>query len=191
VSPPFPKRKYKLIYADPPWRYNNSKVEKSQTGASEYYSTMSIDEIKELPVQDISDDDCVLFMWAVTPMLPDCLDVLKSWGFDYKTSLYWEKTGEAGMGYWFYGVIEQLLLGVKKKSVPFGLTDKNFYRSINEGHSKKPAYFYYLLEKTNIFPKIELFAREHREGWDVWGLEAPEEITSFPNRKNRIETWLK
>jgi len=121
--------------------------------------------------------DCVLFLWATTPMLPEALEVMKAWGFEYKSACVWYKT-KMGTGYWFRDQSEHLLLGVKGK-VPAPEPDKRYSSIITArqgAHSAKPFAFREMIEELfpNL-PRIEMFARERFEGWDCWGNEAPEQ----------------
>lgn len=173
---PFPDKKYKIIYADPPWRYKNTnppcKVEKQPKTCSVefYYPTMALEEIKSLPVDSICDKNSVLFLWATTPNIQESFDVMKSWGFKYKTMITWEKTNIDCMGYYFRVCTEHLLVGIKGNIKAFRCMARTCYHEQRGIHSKKPEYFYKLIEK--LFPddlKIELFARQKTEGWDIWG----------------------
>lgn len=130
---------------------------------------MPLEDIMNLPVHDISMEDSVCFLWGTTPLLPEAFEVLKSWGFKYKTAIYWHKTNSLGLGYWFRGQIEICLLGIKGKIKPFRCQKPNIIQSKSRGHSRKPTEMYEIIESLDISPKIELFAREHRTGWDVWG----------------------
>lgn len=166
---PFPNKKYQIIYADPPWKYdfckdNSDKIE-------EHYPTMSLQEIKELKVP--ADNNCVLYLWATAPKIIEALEVMKSWGFIYKTQAIWDKDW-IGMGYWFRGTHELLLVGTKGKFSPpsSDFRKPSIYKERRTKHSKKPEYFRNLI--SDSFPdknKIELFAREKTPGWDVWGNE--------------------
>lgn len=171
-------KKYKMIYADPAWSYDNQNTGGSMiSGANAKYSTMSLEEIKELPVKDISSKDSVLFLWATVPLLPEALEVMKEWGYQYKTTIFWRKIMSLGMGFWFRGQVEMLLFGVKGKVKAFRCQKCNFIQSKVRKHSQKPTQIYGLLEeiskKHNLDPKVELFARERRQGWDVWGNQVP------------------
>lgn len=167
---PLPKNKYDLIYADPPWRYEFSETVNREIENN--YPTMDLEEIKLINVP--SADNAILFLWATAPKLEECLDVMKSWGFKYRTCAVWDKE-IIGMGYWFRGQHELLLVGVKGK---FSTPDNNkkvssVYSEQRTKHSKKPDFYYSLLEE--MFPdstKIELFARKkHNDNWSVWGNE--------------------
>lgn len=97
----FPDQKYSVIYADPPWSYRNKKT---RAAADRHYSTMTIEEIKALPVADIADENCVLFLWATFPMLPEALETIRAWGFQYKTAAFvWAKRNRRSPG-WFWGL---------------------------------------------------------------------------------------
>ena len=137
-----------------------------------YYNTMKLKDIKELPIQSISDDNCLLYLWATTPMIQQSFEVMKAWGFKYKTMITWEKTNNDCMGYWYRVCTEHLLVGVKGKWQALRCMDRTCYHSKREGHSKKPDYFRDLIVKSvGDFPRIELFARQKTERWNVWGNE--------------------
>ena len=163
-------KKYQVIYADPPWGYMQKKVGREyKHGASQKYSVMSIDEIKSLNISNIILDDSVLFLWVTTPLLPDGIDVLRSWGFDYKTSLYWNKKNSLGLGYWFRNNVEVCLVGIRGDVKAFRLQIPNVINEQPKGHSKKPMKMYSIIESLDLKPRIELFARDQREGWDCYG----------------------
>lgn len=177
-------KKYSIIYCDPPWSYRNKKVFGKfhnkdgyvDGGCLSKYDTLSLSELKEIPIKDIADKACALFLWATTPLLPEALEVMEAWGFSYKTSLYWRKIMSLGMGYWYRGQVEQLLLGVKGKLKAFHIQRANIIQTKVHSHSQKPDEFYELIEMTALEPKIELFARNKREGWDCWGNEVESDI---------------
>lgn len=167
-----PNKKYKLIYVDPPWEYRNKNTGGSNiiSGASAKYPTMSLEEIKNIPISNIAMDDSCIFIWATTPLLPEAIEVLKSWGYTYKTSIYWNKIS-LGMGFWFRGQVEICLFGIRGNIKTFRCQHANFIESKTNKHSQKPYEMYTILESLNLNPKIELFARDKREGWDVFGNE--------------------
>lgn len=172
----FPDKKYQIIYADPPWSYRNKNTGGSmKSGAGAKYPTMSIQEICELPVKEIADKNSVLFLWATVPLLPEIFEVLPAWGFKYKTMLTWRKIMSLGMGFWFRGQCEHLILGVRGKVKAFRLQEANFIQCKALRHSQKPEEFRQLIERAIInMPeqnKIELFARQKTDGWDAWGNE--------------------
>jgi len=176
-----PNKIYKLVYADPPWSYDNVRTGGSfSSGASQKYNTLSLKEICELSVKEIIAKDSVLFLWVTVPLLPYGIKVLESWGFTYKTAIFWRKIMSLGMGFWFRNQVEILLVGIKGKVKAFRLQRANFIQTKVGKHSQKPMEIYGLLEtiskKFDLEPKIELFARERREGWDSWGNELPDTI---------------
>ena len=179
-------KKYKTIYADPPWQFANrtGKVAPENKRLSRY-PTMTIEDIKSIPVQDLADDHCHLYLWVPNALLPDGIEVLRAWGFTYKTNLIWEKVRKdggpdgRGVGFYFRNVTEVLLFGVKtpKKSETYrtlapGRSQVNLIRSQKREHSRKPDEFVDLIERCSEGPYLELFARGDREGWDMWGNQA-------------------
>jgi N6-adenosine-specific RNA methylase IME4 len=160
-------KRYNVILCDPPWRYDFAETKNREI--ENQYPTMTLEEIKSLNVP--ADDDCVLFMWATAPKLEQAFEVLKAWGFTYKTCAVWDKE-LIGMGYWFRGQHELLLVGVRgSPGVP---APENRFSSViksrREGHSKKPECVYEMIEK--MVPNknyLEMFARRKRENWSVWG----------------------
>ena len=160
-------KKYQIIYADPPWRYDFSNTKNREI--ENKYPTMSLEDIKALNVP--SDDNAVLYLWATAPKLQEALEVMKAWGFTYKTHLIWDKV-LIGMGYWFRGQHELLLVGVKGKfsPPPQSLRIGSILKHKRTIHSSKPFEIKHQIklwypDKT----KIELFAREKTEGWDCIG----------------------
>ena len=149
---PFPDKKYSIIYADPPWSYSDSGC---SGAAAAQYATMSINELKQLPVNPagggIAADDCVLFMWATYPKMQEALDLIEAWGFKYKSIAFqWIKPKRISAG------VGQLVFSPLRR------------------HSQKPAEVRdKIVELMGDLPRIELFAREAAPGWDVWGNEAP------------------
>lgn len=176
---------YKTIYADPPWQFQN------RTGkmAPEHkrlnrYATMTLDEIKAMPVRSVSDDKCHLYLWVPNALLPDGLEVMKAWGFAYKTNIIWEKVRTDGMpdgrgvGFYFRNVTEMLLFGIKgekNRTLDAGRSQVNLIRSIKREHSRKPDEFVDLIERCSPGPYLEMFARGDRPGWDMWGNQATED----------------
>lgn len=172
----FPTGNYKTIVADPPWQYRNKNTGGSMiSGSNAKYPTLSLEEICNLPIPDISDKNCVLFLWSTTPLNDYAFEVMKAWKFQYKTKIYWRKIMSLGMGFWFRGQVEECLIGIKGNVKAFRCQKPNFIQSKVRNHSQKPEEFFQLIEpeieKYNLNPKIELFARESRVGWDSWGNE--------------------
>ena len=141
-------------------------------GANAHYSTMALKEIQNLHlIKQISDKDCVLFLWATTPMLPEAFSVLGAWGFHYKTMMIWVKTKTLPMGYWFRVHTEECLIGIRGKVKAFRQTLPNLFFAPITKHSKKPEKFFQIIDPIIPRPAIELFARNERQGWDSWGNE--------------------
>jgi len=182
-------KKYSIIYADPAWSYNDKSMNRG--GAERHYETMSIDDIKSLPINDISDDNCILFMWATFPMMQEALDVIKAWGFEYKTiGFNWVKTNKLtnvnqtsflpsesfdvfwGMGNWTRSNSEVCLLAVKGKPIKINSDVHSVIYAPISKHSKKPKEIRErIIRLVGDLPRVELFARQKTEGWDVWGNE--------------------
>lgn len=179
-----PAKRYGVILADPEWRF---EVYSRETGmdraADNHYPTSDLELIKSRPVGEIAADDCVLFLWATVPMLPQALTVLAAWGFEYRSHVAWLKD-RIGTGYWFRNQHELLLVGVRGNiPAPAAGTQFNSALAFAAGaHSEKPPFAYEIAEVyfPNL-PKIELNARRARPGWDAWGLEAPQESRSESN----------
>lgn len=169
-------KKYNIIYADPPWRYKDRKC----NGACEnHYSTMTIKELKELPIRDITNNDCVIFMWVTYPMLKEGIELMESWGFKYKTiGFQWIKQNRSGNGFffglgrWTRGNTECCLIGVKGKPKRANNRVSQLIISPIQRHSKKPHEAREkIVQLMGELPRIELFSREFSEGWDCWGNE--------------------
>ncbi|SRR5258706_2819903 len=171
-----PGNPYGVIYADPPWKFEPySRDTGMDRAADNHYPTMTLDKIKELEVPTAP--DAVLFLWATVPMLPEALDVMKTWGFKYVSNFAWVKD-RIGTGYWTRNQHELLLIGTRG-SIPAPAPGQQF-PSIFQGpvgeHSAKPIAFRDAIEKMfPTLPRIELFAREKCDGWDVWGFDAPQQ----------------
>ena len=167
-------KKYPIILADPAWEYDFS-VSDSRKIENQYLPT-SLDDMKRLRLP--AADNCVLFMWATSPKLREALDLMLSWGFEYKTCAIWEKD-QIGMGYYFRQKHELLLVGGKGT---LQLPDDNkkpesVFHAPRTEHSEKPDIVYQIIE--TMYPsykKLEMFARKAREGWDVWGDELKPEV---------------
>lgn len=174
--------KYNILYADPGWKYDNQKTGGShKSGAAQKYTVMTVDEISRLPVPEIADKNSVLFLWATVPMLPEALQVMAAWGFRYKTKITWRKTGRLGLGYWYRGVIEELLFGVRGKVKAFRCQLPNYVEAPAGPHSEKPEVFREIIDTSTALTmvdrrKIELFARHRVPGWDAWGNEVESDI---------------
>lgn len=166
-KPELPIGTYEVIYADPPWSYDNSGFTQS---AASHYPTMTIDEICNLDIESLTNDKSVLFMWATSPLLEDAFRVINAWGFRYKASMVWIKDRAPGIGWWVKTKHEILLIACKEINHPEEKFDSVVSAPVTT-HSSKPHEFYDMIEKMYSGNKIELFARNKREGWDNWGNE--------------------
>lgn len=176
-------KKYQIIYADPPWSYND-KALAGNRGACCKYDVMSIDDIKNLPIHKLADDNCILFMWVTMPKLNECFSVIESWGFEYKTCAFtWVKKNKKsdswfwGMGRWTRANAELCLLATKGKPKRISAGVHSVIDTPIEGHSKKPDIVRdKILELCGDLPRVELFARQKVNGWDSWGNEIESDI---------------
>jgi len=174
----WPTKKYSIIYADPPWDVMaGSKQSRNASDSSASlplkYPTMSVQEIKSLPVKDIKEKDCVLFLWTINKYIEQAYDVARAWGFNPSTMLVWDKTPKGiGLGGTFTLANEYLLFCRSGTLTAKTRVKGNHWFFPRERHSKKPAFFRNLLTDTfGDLPRIELFARERFDGWDAWGNE--------------------
>jgi N6-adenosine-specific RNA methylase IME4 len=191
-TPPLPGGKYELIYCDPPWRYAFTQFE--SRAIESHYPTMAFEELSALPVPSIAADDCVMLMWAPSCKLEEALRLIANWGFIYRSCAVWVKC-KLSFGYYFRNEHELLLLSTKGS--PPTPWPENRPPSVivapRTQHSKKPDLVYEVLER--MYPalrKIELFARESRKGWAVWGNQIPPAPVSAPgltisSRSSQVE----
>lgn len=169
-------KKYSIIYADPPWRYDFSKSDSRKI--ENQYPTMSVEEICSLSIP--CEDNAVLYLWATSPKLLEALQVMKSWGFNYKSQAVWDKE-IIWMWYWFRGQHEILLVGTKGKFSPPKLKVSSVFRSRRNKHSKKPSIVRdYIHNAYQDKSKIELFARNKTYGWDIWWNEVESDVILAP-----------
>jgi N6-adenosine-specific RNA methylase IME4 len=160
-----------VILADPPWRYSFSRSKSRKV--ENHYPTMSVSDIEALNVAGVAAADSILFLWATAPKLREALSVMDAWGFQYVTQAVWDK-GLIGMGYYFRGQHELLLVGRRgNPGVPAqSARVSSVIQSRRGRHSSKPVAVYGIIEA--MYPtakRLEMFARSARAGWDVWGNE--------------------
>jgi len=185
----FPTKKYNIIYADPPWSYYNDMTvlpiyNKSAKGSMTHpnYPVMSSKDIKEIPVNSITDKNCILFCWTTDYHLEKSLEVIKAWGFEYKTiGFVWSKRNKSNTPVCFMGAytmksgVEICLLATKGKDACKMVKKHNirsYIEAKREQHSKKPDEIRNrIVELLGDIPRIELFARQRFDGWDCWGNE--------------------
>jgi len=185
-------KKYQIIYADPPWSYYNDSSAKPDCTTIKGmrrppYSVLSSQEIKNLPIKELTDKNCILFIWTTDYHLDKCLEVIKEWEFEYKTiGFVWAKKNKQGNPVCFMGAytmksgVELCLLATKGKDIHKLVKKKNIralIESKREEHSKKPDEVRKrIVELMGDLPRIELFARTKTEGWDVWGNEVKSDL---------------
>jgi len=193
-------KKYSTILADPPWQFNN------RTGkmAPEHkrlnrYQTMKLEEICELPVEEIVEERAHLYLWVPNALLPQGLQVMESWGFQYKSNLIWYKIRKdggpdrRGVGFYFRNVTEILLFGVRGKNIRTlqpGRSQENIISSQKREHSRKPDEQYDIITSCSWGPFLELFARGPRDGWDVWGNQSQEYKPTWATYANHSQAEL-
>ena len=169
-------KKYNIIYADPPWKYDDKGC---QGAAEKIYPTMAVKEMATLPINSIANDDSVLLMWATYPKMQDALDLIKAWGFTYKSIAFqWVKQNKSGNGYffglgwWTRGNTEPCLIATRGKPKRASASVGQLIFSPLRNHSQKPDQAREkAIELVGDVPRIELFARQHVDGWDCWGNE--------------------
>ncbi len=169
-----PSDVFQVIYCDPAWQYSNSGL---NGAAANHYMTMPTTEMALIDVKSISDTNAVCFMWATNPLLKDAIWLMEQWGFEYKTNLVWvkNKSNYGKLGFYVYGQHELLLIGVKGSMLPIGAKPISIIYGDNSKHSKKPESTYELIE--SMYPGlkyVELFSRNSRNGWTMWGNQTNE-----------------
>ena len=207
---------FQTILADPPWRFANrtGKVAPEHRRLDRY-GTMSLDEIKALPVGDVTAANAHLYLWVPNALLLEGIDVLQAWGFRYVSNVIWAKRRKdggpdgRGVGFYFRNVTEPILFGVKgsMRTLPPARSTVNMIETRKREHSRKPDEQYDLIESCSPGPYLEMFARYARPGWSAWGNESSEEvepkgrahkgysggaIESFPTLEpnERLSPWL-
>lgn len=214
------QKKYNVIYVDPPWSYDNKSMkfkaeDEGNIAADSQYNLMTLEDLKKMPVKQICEKDAVCFMWIVNPLLQEGLDLLKAWGFKYKTLITWGKS--SGTGYWFRGCTEHIVFGVRGNVKAFRSGIDNLHLHKSGKHSQKPDFFRKMIfdvtskmrvgkeesEDEGIrmeIKRLEIFARSRDgffpdveyEGWDVFGNQVNNSI-SLPivESENDDDDWFK
>jgi N6-adenosine-specific RNA methylase IME4 len=195
------KRKFATVLADPPWRFQNStgKIAPEHRRLSRY-GTLSLEEIKALAVAEIAAEPSHLYLWVPNALLGEGLEVMKAWGFTYKSNIVWHKIRKdggpdgRGVGFYFRNTTELVLFGVRGKNARTlapGRRQVNFIATRKREHSRKPDELYPIIEACSRGPFVELFARGARTGWMSWGNQADESYKpSWPTYKNNSATTL-
>ena len=191
-------KRYGTVLADPPWQFKNrtGKVAPEHRRLSRY-STLTLRQIKELPIAHAAAPVCHLYLWVPNALLPDGLEVMKSWGFQYKSNIIWHKIRKdggpdgRGVGFYFRNVTEVLLFGVRGKNARTldpGRSQVNFIATRKREHSRKPDEQYKLIESCSPGPFLELFARGNSEGWASWGNQASEYTPTWATYSNHSQS---
>jgi N6-adenosine-specific RNA methylase IME4 len=189
--------KYHVIYADPPWETKAGRELKGYTflnGKQTFaagsnvardlsYPTMTLEEIKALPVKSIAHADAHLYLWVTNQYLLEAKEVIKQWGFKYSTSIIWSKNPMGGGLGGAFGISHEILLFCRRGTLRTKCRIKGTVHHVKRPyvngkpvHSKKPEYFAELIEKVSPGPYVELFARATRTGWDIWGNELQNDV---------------
>ncbi|MBT3877837.1 MAG: S-adenosylmethionine-binding protein [Candidatus Scalindua sp.] len=178
------KKKFATVLADPPWQFKNRTGKMApEHKRLQRYPTMSLQEIKDLPVEAIAKDTAHLYLWVPNALLAEGLQVMEHWGFQYKTNVVWYKIRKdggpdrRGVGFYFRNVTEIILFGVRGKgarTLQPGRSQENIISSRKREHSRKPDEQYEIIESCSWAPRIELFARGQRKNWFSWGSQAEE-----------------
>ncbi|MCX6236875.1 MAG: MT-A70 family methyltransferase [Bacteroidia bacterium] len=197
-------KRFGTILADPPWQFQNrtGKMAPEHKRLSRY-STLTLEEIKKIPVRDVAMETAHLYLWVPNALLSYGLEVMAAWGFTYKTNLIWYKIRKdggpdrRGVGFYFRNVTEMVLFGVRGKNARTlnpGRTQENIMSTQKREHSRKPDEQYRLIEACSKGPYLEMFARGSMPNWDCWGNQAedyfPEWETYKNHSQNQIETVL-
>jgi N6-adenosine-specific RNA methylase IME4 len=193
---------YRTILADPPWRFQNrtGKMAPEHKRLSRY-PTLSLDEIKEIPVHLVANKDSHLYLWVPNALLKEGLEVMAAWGFKYKTNLIWHKIRKdggpdgRGVGFYFRNTTEIVLFGTRGslRTLQPGRTQVNIIKTQKQEHSRKPDELYDIIESCSPGPYLEIFARGKRTNWNVFGNQAndayiPKWNTYKNNSSNKSRT---
>ena len=168
----FPEGEFDVIYADPPWSYDHD--DNPRGGVAKHYDTMDIEDIKALDVP--AADDAVLYMWGTVTHVPEAVDVIRAWGFEHKTQAVWDKQ-HFGSGWWFRGQHELLYVATRGdvSPPPEHARRSSVFRAPRGEHSAKPEVVRTHIERAHPDArKLEMFARDGKVGWDLWGDESPD-----------------
>lgn len=193
-------QRFSTVLADPPWQFQNrtGKVAPEHHRLSRY-PTMNLEDIKRLPVAEVVEDTAHLYLWVPNALLPDGLQVLQAWGFNYKSNIIWHKIRKdggsdgRGVGFYFRNVTEVLLFGVRGKNARTlqpGRSQVNMIQSRKREHSRKPDEQYAIIESCSPGAYLELFSRGVRENWTVWGNQADKDYkpdwATYKNHSQKI-----
>ncbi len=155
--------RYQCIACDPPWKFRRQPA-----SVKPPYSLLALDQIKQFPIPEIAEASCHLYLWVPNGLIGDGLTVMAAWGFQYKTMLTWAKYG-LGVGHYFRNATEQILFGTKGRLPMLRKNGRTWFLGDRREHSRKPDEFYRLVESMSPGPRIDVFSRETRPGWDQLG----------------------
>jgi N6-adenosine-specific RNA methylase IME4 len=196
----FQNSKFRTILADPPWRFQNrtGKVAPEHKRLNRY-KTLDLEEIKQIPVALVAEEQSHLYLWVPNALLPEGLEVLKAWGFKYKSNLIWHKIRKdggpdgRGVGFYFRNTTEIILFGIRGnlRTRKAGRSQVNIIKSQKQEHSRKPDALYDIIENCSSGPYLELFARGSREGWETFGNQAEDYNLDWNTYKNNSKANLK
>ena len=194
------KKKFATVLADPPWQFQNRTGKMApEHKRLQRYPTMTLQEIKDLPVEAIVADTAHLYLWVPNALLAEGMQVMEHWGFTYKTNLIWYKVRKdggpdrRGVGFYFRNVTEIILFGVRGKNARTlqpGRSQENIISSRKREHSRKPDEQYDLIEACSSGPRIELFARGPKKGWFVWGNQSEEYTPDWETYSNHSQSTV-
>lgn len=189
--------KFKTILADPPWQFQNKtgKVAPEHKRLNRY-ATMTLPEIKELPVTQVVDEVAHLYLWVPNALLPEGLEVMAAWGFKYKANVVWHKVRKdggpdgRGVGFYFRNTTEIILFGTRGKNARTlapGRSQVNIIRTMKREHSRKPDEQYPIIEACSPGPFLEMFGRGGRKNWVTWGNQAEDYEITWPTYSNHSQ----
>lgn len=165
------KTKYSTIVADPPW----DRFQTGARGAINHYPLMKLEDIKRMPVADLCNDNAHLYLWVPNGLIPQGLEVMKAWGFEFKTVFTWIKP-KLGLGVYLRNASETVLFGTRGKAPILFKAQPNWGFFPVQDHSHKPEEQYAIMERCSPGPYLELFARRRQPGWDIWGNEVESDV---------------
>ena len=190
-------KRFSTILADPPWQFQNrtGKIAPEHRRLNRY-GTLDLEKIKSLPVVHLLKDTAHLYLWVPNALLPEGIEVLRAWGFQYKSNIVWHKIRKdggpdgRGVGFYFRNTTELILFGVRGKNVRTlapGRSQVNIIKTQKREHSRKPDELYPIIEACSPGPFLELFARGPRPRWTVWGNQAEEYYPSWKTYSNHSQ----
>lgn len=154
---------YRTLVVDPPWQFRRQSER-----IRPHYGLMDLEAIKHFPLADMAAEDSHLYLWVPNAMISEGYEVMKAWGFKYKTMVVWIKK-QMGMGNYYRNCTEPVLFGVKGRLPPLRRDVRTYFAADRRQHSRKPDLFYQIVESMSPGPRIDVFSRESRAGWDQWG----------------------